>query len=208
MNSGSGSVSTRATKGGFDRTESDRPTDRGKKGSKIHLTCDRNGLPIPLRISAAKADGFEAADTDGFEADASAAGSHAAGSTPAAAWAATGWVIERTVSASPASCPSPPMTLRTQNGTLPRPPRLPRPHPPRTRSSALGRRSADRWPLGCESSQEQTPRAPRRNQAEGFRTRSPLCHFRRRGGQQSVTTRPRLEARGAVRSPRRPLGRR
>ncbi|GGW24426.1 hypothetical protein GCM10010317_104620 [Streptomyces mirabilis] len=21
------------------------PTDRGKKGSKIHLTCDRNGLP-------------------------------------------------------------------------------------------------------------------------------------------------------------------
>lgn len=74
------------------------PTDRGKKGSKIHLTCDRNGLPISLGISAA--------NTDGFEAEASAPGSHAA------------------------------------------------------------------------------------------------------GGQWSVTTRPRLEARGAVRSPRRPLGRR
>lgn len=29
------------------------PTDRGEKGSKIHLICDRNGLPISLGVSAA-----------------------------------------------------------------------------------------------------------------------------------------------------------
>jgi transposase len=29
------------------------PTDRGKKGSKIHLICDRNGLPISVAISGA-----------------------------------------------------------------------------------------------------------------------------------------------------------
>ena len=29
------------------------PTDRGKKGSKIHLLVDRNGLPISVAISAA-----------------------------------------------------------------------------------------------------------------------------------------------------------
>lgn len=29
------------------------PTDRGKAGSKIHLICDRNGLPISVGISAA-----------------------------------------------------------------------------------------------------------------------------------------------------------
>jgi len=29
------------------------PTDRGKNGSKIHLICDRNGLPISLGVSAA-----------------------------------------------------------------------------------------------------------------------------------------------------------
>ncbi|MER7688958.1 transposase [Streptomyces sp. NPDC097610] len=46
------------------------------------------------------------------------------------------------------------------------------------------------------------------DEAEGFRTRSPLRRFGRGSGQQSVTTRPRLAARGAVRSPRRPLGRR
>ncbi|GLW75514.1 hypothetical protein Kpho02_78110 [Kitasatospora phosalacinea] len=29
------------------------PTDRGKNGSKIHLICDRNGLPISLAASGA-----------------------------------------------------------------------------------------------------------------------------------------------------------
>ncbi|GHG95118.1 hypothetical protein Srubr_36740 [Streptomyces rubradiris] len=29
------------------------PTDRGKKGSKIHLTVDRTGLPLSIGISAA-----------------------------------------------------------------------------------------------------------------------------------------------------------
>jgi transposase len=29
------------------------PTDRGKNGSKIHLICDRNGLPLSLGISGA-----------------------------------------------------------------------------------------------------------------------------------------------------------
>lgn len=29
------------------------PTDRGKLGSKIHLICDRNGLPLSLGISGA-----------------------------------------------------------------------------------------------------------------------------------------------------------
>ncbi len=29
------------------------PTDRGKLGSKIHLICDRNGLPLPLGVSGA-----------------------------------------------------------------------------------------------------------------------------------------------------------
>jgi len=29
------------------------PTDRGKNGSKIHLICDRNGLPISVAISGA-----------------------------------------------------------------------------------------------------------------------------------------------------------
>ncbi|MFF3416019.1 IS5 family transposase [Streptomyces sp. NPDC002698] len=45
------SVSIRALKGGK-LTGSD-PTDRGKKGSKIHLICDRTGLPISLAISGA-----------------------------------------------------------------------------------------------------------------------------------------------------------
>lgn len=29
------------------------PTDRGKFGSKIHVICDRNGLPISVGISGA-----------------------------------------------------------------------------------------------------------------------------------------------------------
>lgn len=29
------------------------PTDRGKKGSRIHVICDRTGLPISLAISGA-----------------------------------------------------------------------------------------------------------------------------------------------------------
>lgn len=29
------------------------PTDRGKNGAKIHVICDRNGLPISVGISAA-----------------------------------------------------------------------------------------------------------------------------------------------------------
>lgn len=30
-----------------------KPTDRGKLGSKIHVICDRNGLPISVGISGA-----------------------------------------------------------------------------------------------------------------------------------------------------------
>ncbi|MFB7445467.1 IS5 family transposase [Streptomyces mirabilis] len=45
------SVSIRAIKGAPETGPN--PTDRGKKGSKIHLICDRNGLPISLGISAA-----------------------------------------------------------------------------------------------------------------------------------------------------------
>ncbi|MGX4735067.1 IS5 family transposase [Kitasatospora griseola] len=45
------SVSIRALKGG-PLTEPN-PPDRGKNGSKIHLICDRNGLPISLAIPGA-----------------------------------------------------------------------------------------------------------------------------------------------------------
>ncbi|MFD6918445.1 IS5 family transposase [Streptomyces virginiae] len=45
------SVSLRATKGGV--LTRPNPTDRGKLGSKIHLICDRNGLPLSLGISSA-----------------------------------------------------------------------------------------------------------------------------------------------------------
>ncbi|MEV0266891.1 IS5 family transposase [Streptomyces sp. NPDC050617] len=44
------SVSVRALKG---RLTGPNPTDRGKKGSKIHLIVDRNGLPLSLGVSAA-----------------------------------------------------------------------------------------------------------------------------------------------------------
>ncbi|WP_432127683.1 IS5 family transposase [Streptomyces sp. bgisy082] len=45
------SVSLRAAKGG--PLTGPNPTDRGKPGSKIHLVCDRNGLPLSLGISGA-----------------------------------------------------------------------------------------------------------------------------------------------------------
>ncbi|WP_199816778.1 IS5 family transposase [Streptomyces sp. NRRL B-1381] len=45
------SVSLRAAKRG--PLTGPNPTDRGKLGSKIHLICDRNGLPLPLGISGA-----------------------------------------------------------------------------------------------------------------------------------------------------------
>ncbi|MGW2602081.1 transposase [Streptomyces klenkii] len=38
------------------------PTDRGKKGSRIHLLVDHNGLPLPISISAANTH-----DSQGFE---------------------------------------------------------------------------------------------------------------------------------------------
>ncbi|MGY5099194.1 IS5 family transposase [Streptomyces sp. 900105245] len=44
------SVSVRALKG---QLTGPNPTDRGKKGSKIHLTVDRQGLPLSVGISAA-----------------------------------------------------------------------------------------------------------------------------------------------------------
>ncbi|MFD8570513.1 IS5 family transposase [Streptomyces sp. NPDC059639] len=44
------SVSIRAVKGPL---TGPNPTDRGKLGSKIHVICDRNGLPISLGISGA-----------------------------------------------------------------------------------------------------------------------------------------------------------
>ncbi|WP_189719385.1 IS5 family transposase [Streptomyces spectabilis] len=44
------SVSVRALKG---LLTGPNPTDRGKKGSKIHLLVDRNGLPLSIGISAA-----------------------------------------------------------------------------------------------------------------------------------------------------------
>ncbi|MEH0658435.1 IS5 family transposase [Streptomyces stelliscabiei] len=44
------SVSVRAVKGPL---TGPNPTDRGKKGSKIHLICDRNGLPISVAVSGA-----------------------------------------------------------------------------------------------------------------------------------------------------------
>ncbi|WP_330280734.1 IS5 family transposase [Streptomyces sp. NBC_00056] len=53
------SVSVRALKG---QLTGPNPTDRGKKGSKIHLIVDRNGLPISLGISAANTH-----DSQGFE---------------------------------------------------------------------------------------------------------------------------------------------
>ncbi|WP_458078961.1 IS5 family transposase [Streptomyces sp. EMB26] len=45
------SVSIRAAKAG--PLTGPNPTDRGKSGSKIHLTTDRNGLPLSLGISGA-----------------------------------------------------------------------------------------------------------------------------------------------------------
>ncbi|WP_443074395.1 IS5 family transposase [Streptomyces sp. NBC_01462] len=45
------SVSLRAVKGG--PLTGPNPTDRGKKGSKIHLLTDRRGLPISVGISGA-----------------------------------------------------------------------------------------------------------------------------------------------------------
>ncbi|WP_093618499.1 IS5 family transposase [Streptomyces indicus] len=45
------SVSVRAVKGG--PLTGPNPTDRGKLGSKIHVICDRNGLPISVGISGA-----------------------------------------------------------------------------------------------------------------------------------------------------------
>ncbi|MFB7260586.1 IS5 family transposase [Streptomyces nojiriensis] len=45
------SVSIRAVKGG--RLTGPNPTDRGKLGSKIHVICDRNGLPLSVGISGA-----------------------------------------------------------------------------------------------------------------------------------------------------------
>ncbi|WP_208026400.1 IS5 family transposase [Streptomyces sp. Tu 3180] len=44
------SVSVRALKG---QLTGPNPTDRGKKGSKIHLIVDRQGLPLSIGISAA-----------------------------------------------------------------------------------------------------------------------------------------------------------
>ncbi|WP_413254735.1 IS5 family transposase [Streptomyces pseudovenezuelae] len=44
------SVSVRAVKGPL---PGPNPTDRGKLGSKIHVICDRNGLPISLGVSGA-----------------------------------------------------------------------------------------------------------------------------------------------------------
>ncbi|WP_246430250.1 IS5 family transposase [Streptomyces rectiverticillatus] len=44
------SISVRAVKGPL---TGPNPTDRGKKGSKIHVICDRNGLPISVGVSAA-----------------------------------------------------------------------------------------------------------------------------------------------------------
>ncbi|GAA2439002.1 hypothetical protein GCM10010405_22930 [Streptomyces macrosporus] len=46
-----GSVSVRAAKKGS--PTGPNPTDRGKSGSKIHLICDRTGLPLSLSISGA-----------------------------------------------------------------------------------------------------------------------------------------------------------
>ncbi|MGV9556657.1 IS5 family transposase [Streptomyces sp. NPDC003522] len=45
------SVGVRAFKGG--KLTGPNPTDRGKKGSKIHLIVDRQGLPLSIGISAA-----------------------------------------------------------------------------------------------------------------------------------------------------------
>ncbi|MFC7864877.1 IS5 family transposase [Streptomyces murinus] len=45
------SASVRAVKGG--PLTGPNPTDRGKLGSKIHVMCDRNGLPISVGISGA-----------------------------------------------------------------------------------------------------------------------------------------------------------
>ncbi|WP_432120813.1 IS5 family transposase [Streptomyces sp. S1] len=54
------SVSLRAAKGGH--LTGPNPTDRGKRGSKIHLICDRNGLPLSLGIS-----GVNMHDSQGLE---------------------------------------------------------------------------------------------------------------------------------------------
>ncbi|KAA6213430.1 IS5 family transposase [Streptomyces albofaciens JCM 4342] len=45
------SISVRAVKGG--PLTGPNPTDRGKNGAKVHVICDRNGLPISVGISAA-----------------------------------------------------------------------------------------------------------------------------------------------------------
>nr|WP_192918213.1 IS5 family transposase [Streptomyces spectabilis] len=52
------SVSVRALKGGS--LTGPNPTDRGKKGSKIHLIVDRQGLPLSVGISAANLHGSQA----------------------------------------------------------------------------------------------------------------------------------------------------
>nr|WP_244409218.1 IS5 family transposase [Streptomyces albofaciens] len=44
------SISVRAVKGPL---TGPNPTDRGKNGAKVHVICDRNGLPISVGISAA-----------------------------------------------------------------------------------------------------------------------------------------------------------
>jgi hypothetical protein len=45
------SLSVRAKRGGEQTCTN--PTDRGKLGSKDHLTVDRNGIPHAVRLSAA-----------------------------------------------------------------------------------------------------------------------------------------------------------
>ncbi|MFF5443231.1 IS5 family transposase [Streptomyces achromogenes] len=51
------SVSVRTLKG---QLTGPNPTDRGKRGSKIHLIVDRRGLPLPIGISAADLHGSQA----------------------------------------------------------------------------------------------------------------------------------------------------
>ncbi|MEU7429141.1 IS5 family transposase [Streptomyces sp. NPDC040750] len=50
------SVSVRAVKGPL---TGPNPTDRGKNGSKIHLICDRNGLPLSVAVSGANSQVLE-----------------------------------------------------------------------------------------------------------------------------------------------------
>lgn len=47
---------------GYEEQAGPNPTDHGKKGSKIHLIVDRNGLPLSNGISAANTH-----DSQGFE---------------------------------------------------------------------------------------------------------------------------------------------